>query len=753
MNNLYIGSNHLNLGEKLGSGGEGEVYRVADQPNLAVKLYNETVRFDRELKVRQMVKMIPIKYRKSCIVFPLDIVTSNNQFVGFTMDVVNGYKPIHLLFTPKSRSYEFPYADYRFILRVAKNVALAIAQVHQTGCVIGDINQSGILISEKDATVKLIDTDSFQFSSDGSLYPCEVGMEDYTPPELQGQSLKGKKRTISHDNFGLAIIIFQLLFMGMHPYAGRCSQKDLTMGEAIKENRFAYSLIRSKETETIPAKNALTLDLFPEYIRQAFENSFGTNFNARTDAKQWISILTQFEKDLTQCKINRSHFFFNATSNCIWCNFAKKIHFDYFSNIPLSAPIHISKDVLIDKDVISSYISSYFDIAKLIKLPELFMLCFEKDTGLTIEKIAKIAERKISQVKSPILIRAKSLERELLSKYETLKEESIQSQFVKLIFSLCVEGLGIWLFFNFKVKELGGLTFVIAFAMIFAGLFIWGHSTELNDINKKYQTNKSSISQQISNFTSKEISSYIGSFKRQYEDNKAKFKTMYNDCIADFRFAKLSKLIFLRSEIFSLITELNSSDINKDKDIELEKQRQKRVYREKLENAYLSKFNIQKASINSIGPQRKYVLNANGIYTAADISRQAVLSIDGFGEYLTDNLVSWRTHLLKNLVISDSNFREDPSQIERIKSNYNLKKKNTSDAINSKFKDFSIIMENTRLSSILEKHFQKRKELFKLYADILEKEAELKILNEKFEPLNLMYMDSFFNDIKGYLNL
>lgn len=324
MNNLLVGSKTLNLGEKLGGGGEGEVFKIADQPNLAVKLYNENVRLNRESKVRQMVKMIPIKYRNSSIVFPLDIVTSNNQFVGFIMEVVNGYKPIHLLFNPKSRSYEFPYADYRFILRVAKNVASALAQVHQTGCIIGDINQSGILISEKDATARLIDTDSFQFSSNGNLYPCEVGMEDYTPPELQGQSLKGKIRTVNHDNFGLAVIIFQLLFMGMHPYAGRCEKKDLTMGEAIKENRFAYSLKRTNETETLPAKNALTLDLFPDYIRQAFESAFGINPSDRPDAKQWITILAQFEKDLSQCKNNRNHFFFNASSNCIWCNFAKK---------------------------------------------------------------------------------------------------------------------------------------------------------------------------------------------------------------------------------------------------------------------------------------------------------------------------------------------------------------------------------------------------------------------------------------------
>lgn len=151
---------------------------------------------------------------------------------------------------------------------------------------------------------------------------------------------------------------------------------------------------------------------------------------------------------------------------------------------------------------------------------------------------------------------------------------------------------------------------------------------------------------------------------------------MYNNCLSDFGLKRIDKLISLRSELFSLIDEFNSIDLNKEKSLENEMQAQKKQYKEKRENAYLSKINIQGASITSIGPQRKYVLNANGIYTAADISRNAILSIDGFGEYLTDILITWRDDLIRNnFVLSYSNFKVDTSQIERIKSNYNKKRK------------------------------------------------------------------------------
>ena len=73
----------------------------------------------------------------------------------------------------------------------------------------------------QDATVALIDADSFQFSLNGKSYPCVVGVPDFTPPELHGKNLASVQRTIEHDNFGLAVAIFHLLFMGRHPFAGR----------------------------------------------------------------------------------------------------------------------------------------------------------------------------------------------------------------------------------------------------------------------------------------------------------------------------------------------------------------------------------------------------------------------------------------------------------------------------------------------------------------------------------------------------
>jgi DNA-binding helix-hairpin-helix protein with protein kinase domain len=110
-------------------------------------------------------------------------------------------------------------------------------------CVIGDLNESGLLAS-LEAIVALIDADSFQFQADGRMYPCLVGKPDFTAPELHGKPLSGVTRIKAHDHFGLAVTIFQLLFMGRHPYAGIQPGTDLSLDQMIAGNLFAYSKLR-----------------------------------------------------------------------------------------------------------------------------------------------------------------------------------------------------------------------------------------------------------------------------------------------------------------------------------------------------------------------------------------------------------------------------------------------------------------------------------------------------------------------------
>jgi DNA-binding helix-hairpin-helix protein with protein kinase domain len=174
------------LGAELGNGGEGVVYEVQADAAVAAKIYHRDKRAKRQQKVEAIVAAQLCK-TTSRVAFPIDaLFDSGNQFLGFTMARIARTKPIHNLYSPTSRKTSFPQATFPFLIHTALNIATAVAKVHNTGCVIGDINHSGILIAD-DAIATLIDCDSFQVTVGSKTFICEVGVPDFTPPELQGK--------------------------------------------------------------------------------------------------------------------------------------------------------------------------------------------------------------------------------------------------------------------------------------------------------------------------------------------------------------------------------------------------------------------------------------------------------------------------------------------------------------------------------------------------------------------------------------
>jgi DNA-binding helix-hairpin-helix protein with protein kinase domain len=312
----------VRLGSLLGKGGEGDVFHLVDQKELAVKLYTDGKQAERKDKILAMAAQ-RLHEKTSFAAFPIEpVIRNSSEFIGFTMRKVGGVKPIHELYAPGSRKIEFPRADYKFLVRTATNVARAIASVHTAGCVIGDINHSGILVAEQ-ATVTLIDADSFQMRLGTRIYRCIVGAGEYTPPELQGAAFKNVDREPIHDTFGLAVIVFQLLFMGRHPFAGRyAGSGDMPIEKAIREGRFAYSVRRKNETLMDPPPFAPTLMDVSLELASAFEQAFPgrpSEYRGRPSAANWVDILSRFESELISCKLNPAHSFAKSASACPWC--------------------------------------------------------------------------------------------------------------------------------------------------------------------------------------------------------------------------------------------------------------------------------------------------------------------------------------------------------------------------------------------------------------------------------------------------
>lgn len=320
---IIEGKKH-HLAKLIGKGGEGEIYTLSETNDLALKLYTVSDKTLREKKITEMISL-SLSQQTSLVSFPTAIARSvDGQFVGFVMRLINDHKPLHDLYSPGSRKIHFPHADYRFLVRSAGNIARAIASVHKSGCVIGDINHSSMLISPR-GTSALIDADSYQVISPRQKFLCQVGVPEYTPPEIQGQNFSTFIRNANHDAFGLAIVIFQLLLMGRHPFVGTVRSGEIPpLHENIKNFRYVYSDIRNVGMDQPPGTPSIKD--FSQSITDLFENAFSKNGTIkRPTAIEWISALDVLEKSLVNCDVNSLHFFPGDAADCPWCEMENQL--------------------------------------------------------------------------------------------------------------------------------------------------------------------------------------------------------------------------------------------------------------------------------------------------------------------------------------------------------------------------------------------------------------------------------------------
>jgi DNA-binding helix-hairpin-helix protein with protein kinase domain len=307
----------INRGAFIGEGGEGKIFEVEGRPDLCIKVYHHPITAKKAAKIHSMIGRAP-RGVEGFAAWPLMLLQGNQGASNAVVmpRIANG-RDIHLLYSPKARRQHFPRADWSFLVLAAQNLAGAFSNVHTIGCVIGDVNHGSVLVKEN-AQVALIDCDSFQLRTDAQLYECEVAVPTFTPPELQGRSLRGVERTVNHDAFGLAVLIFHMLFMGRHPFAGKpLTRADVSIEDAIRDYRFAFSADRAR-VQLDPPPHTLPLAAVSPDVATMFELAFGRT-GRRPSPLEWNEALGVLRGNLGRCRKEASHAYFKGLSHCPWC--------------------------------------------------------------------------------------------------------------------------------------------------------------------------------------------------------------------------------------------------------------------------------------------------------------------------------------------------------------------------------------------------------------------------------------------------
>jgi serine/threonine protein kinase len=313
----------MQLQQDIAGGGEARIWTVRSRADMVAKVYHAPTP-EAERKIQAMVAKPPDQpWKHKAIAWPGDVLYQGRQFVGFLMPKVEKSSTIFNYYNPVKRKKLCPGFNWHYLHRTAMNLAIAAEAIHAKGHIIGDVNESNILVNDN-ALVTLVDTDSFQIiDQQGRVHRCTVGKAEYTPPELQGVSFKAVDRQVEHDLFGLAVLIFHLLMEGVHPFAGILTSQ-MSVGRVdlfcIKQGLFSY---HGANPDVTPPRNALPFAILHPEIQQAFVRCFVHGHQAssiRPSAREWKQILDRVDNSLVTCSANPQHVYSSHLQACPWCN-------------------------------------------------------------------------------------------------------------------------------------------------------------------------------------------------------------------------------------------------------------------------------------------------------------------------------------------------------------------------------------------------------------------------------------------------
>ncbi|MBL1106624.1 hypothetical protein JK361_18800 [Streptomyces sp. 5-8] len=334
------------LEQALGSGLEAAVHPVEGTDDLVVKVYHQPDAA-REHRLRRMLALNPLAGRPVDggqppeLAWPVGLAYgTDGGFLGYGMGRFAGPEHVQLmaLFNREQRLRRFPAeADWRFLLGICWNLAFMTARLHHEGLIIGDFSAKNVVVDQR-GFATFLDCDSIGFAAPGTgeTFPATLHTPDYAAPER----LRGEPGSVPSDDFALAVLVYQLLTAGYHPFGGvpRDSEDDVQISDNITASR---SFVVRPEAMIIP-RGLVDPAVLPPAVLALARQAFGSGLldtAQRPSSQQWLAALeeSRAEGAITICPRRPRHAHGAHLARCPWCDRADETGHDAF-NAPEQTP-------------------------------------------------------------------------------------------------------------------------------------------------------------------------------------------------------------------------------------------------------------------------------------------------------------------------------------------------------------------------------------------------------------------------------
>ncbi|GHT59997.1 hypothetical protein FACS1894109_16950 [Spirochaetia bacterium] len=319
-------SKTVKVGEKLGEGGQGAVYRVNynGKPK-ALKWYTgknlkSPVKFYENLE-NNIRKGAP----NGSFLWPMDITekTKDGGF-GYIMELrPPEYKDFSLFLLAKEK-----YASVTALVNTALNITAAFRELHNKGYSYQDLNDGNFFVNPKTGDVLICDNDNV------AEYGKNLGIAGkcrYIAPEIVlGRALPG----IHTDKFSLAVVLF-LLLINNHPLEGKkayppCMTEEIELKIYGSEPLFIFDP-DDNSNAPVPGINNNAIvrwPLYPSYVRDKFIEAFSktafTDPSYRVIEKEWLRTFIRLRGEIYKCDCGEV--FFADPVNPLTCPQCGKEH-------------------------------------------------------------------------------------------------------------------------------------------------------------------------------------------------------------------------------------------------------------------------------------------------------------------------------------------------------------------------------------------------------------------------------------------